>query len=156
MTMIQLLQNLSQECLKPQRPLMYFKESHDFGTKRHKMNDSIKLLKRKIKFEWRNSCPVPVKPSQNISSYMLKNCTLYLLQKMKLDMKEKYSTIFTRQITHNIFAFLVDVADEQQFSPYFRPYSDVFELEKEDDKDRLSYNNCLLILKRKMCLKRVL
>jgi hypothetical protein len=49
--------------------------------------------------------------------------------------------VTTAEITAKIYSYLLKFADQRFLSPYFLPYSDVFEFEK--DKSRSSYNDVI-------------
>ena len=112
-----------------------------------------KLYRLLLQFDRRK--PVPINPSQQIKSYMLKNCTFYVLQDfLSSGPRDSTDLVTTAEITAKIYSYLLKFADQRFLSPYFLPYSDVFEFEK--DKSRSSYNDVILRLRRELSIKLVL
>ena len=112
-----------------------------------------KLYSLLSKFNMRK--PAPINPSQQIKSYMLKNCTFYVLQDIHSSgPRDSTDLETTSEITAKIYSYLLKFADQRFLSPYFLPYSDVFEFEK--DKSRSSYNDFILRLGRELSIKLVL
>lgn len=95
----------------------------------------------------------PVKPSLLIKSYMLKNCTFYVFQEMRRS-EQSYSQLNIAQIAAKLCKCLLQFADERLLKPYFLPFSDVFEFEKDEPKS--SYTDFLLQIKREFSLKLML
>jgi hypothetical protein len=86
---------------------------------------------------------------------MLKNCTFYVLQDfLSSGPRDSTDLVTTAEITAKIYSYLLKFADQRFLSPYFLPYSDVFEFEK--DKSRSSYNDVILRLRRELSIKLVL
>lgn len=93
----------------------------------------------------------PINPSHAIKSYMLKNCTFFLWLEMyktieEEEMKESYLTLAER-----LYENLLSFSDQRYLNPFFLPYSDVFEFEK--DEKSTDYNELLLRLKREWSIK---
>ena len=107
-------------------------------------------LKQK-KFQERT--PLPVKPSGLIKSYMLKNCTFYVLQEMRHG-SECDSDLKISEVAAKVYKCLLQFADEHCLKPYFLPFSDVFQAEKEEPKS--SYKEFMLLLRRELSLKLIL
>ena len=110
------------------------------------------LYSRLKKFKERK--PFPVKPSAVIKSYMLKNCTFYVLQEMRRSSQQNYSDLNIAEIAAKLYENLLLFADERYLKPYFLPFSDVFEFEKDEPKS--AYTDFLLQLKREFSLKLIL
>ena len=68
--------------------------------------------------------------------------------------RDSIDLVTTAEITAKIYSYLLKFADQRFLSPYFLPYSDVFEFEK--DKSRSSYNDVILRLRRELSIKLVL
>lgn len=97
----------------------------------------------------------PINPSQQIKSYMLKNCTFYVLQDIHFSgPRDSTDLETTSEITARLYSYLLKFADQRFLSPYFLPHSDVFEFEK--DKPRSSYKDFILRLGREVSIKLVL
>ena len=95
--------------------------------------------------------PFPVKPSSVIKSYMLKNCAFYLFQEMRRCSEQSYAELNVAELAAKLYGQLLLFSDEYSLKPYFLPYSDVFEFEKEERKT--AYTDFLLKLQREMSLK---
>lgn len=93
-----------------------------------------------------------IKPSHIIKSYMLKNCVFYAFLGMKN--RDNVERIPPSVITTKMFSSLLHFANERYLNPYFLPYSDVFEFEK--DIARSTYDEFIHKLKRELCIKLVL
>lgn len=106
---------------------------------------------RQKKFQERT--PLPVKPSGLIKSYMLKNCTFYVLQEKRLR-SECDPDLKISEVAAKVYECLLQFADEHCLKPYFLPFSDVFEAEKEGPKS--SYKEFMLQLSRELSLKLIL
>ncbi|XP_062614578.1 uncharacterized protein LOC134276333 [Saccostrea cucullata] len=96
--------------------------------------------------------PPPINPSHVIKSYMLKNCTFYLW--LELHKKILDENLSSTDIAGRLFQYLLKFTNVRQLSPFFLPYSDVFEFEK--DEYISSYNKFLLNLKRELSIKTIL
>ncbi|XP_031549647.1 uncharacterized protein LOC116287147 [Actinia tenebrosa] len=112
------------------------------------INQWTNLLQHQRKFDEKK--PLPVNPSHVIKSYMLKNCTFYAM----LEMKKRSSDIHPSVITAKIFQFLLHFADNCYLNPFFLPYSDVFEFEKDTKKS--SFDEFISKIKRELSIKLIL
>lgn len=110
-----------------------------------------RLYSRQKKFQERT--PLPVKPSGLIKSYMLKNCTFYVLQEIRPG-SEYDSDLTISEITAKLYECLLQFADEHCLKPYFLPFSDVFQAEKDEPKS--SYKEFMQQLSRELSLKLIL
>ena len=95
--------------------------------------------------------PLPVKPPSVIKSYMLKNCTFYLFQEMRRRSEQSYAQLNIAELAAKLYEQLLVFADEHSLKPYFLPFSDVFEFEKDEPKT--AYTDFLLKLQRELSLK---
>lgn len=110
-----------------------------------------RLYSRQKKFQERT--PLPVKPSGLIKSYMLKNCTFYVLQEIRPG-SECDSDLTISEIAAKLYECLLQFADEHCLKPYFLPFSDVFQAEKDEPKS--SYKEFMQQLSRELSLKLIL
>jgi hypothetical protein len=94
----------------------------------------------------------PINPSRVIKSYMLKNCTFYLW--LKMQESERREDVNSSDIAVCIYEGLLEFTNKRFLSPYFLPYSDVFEFEKDDQMT--PYEEFLLRLKREFSIKTIL
>ena len=110
-----------------------------------------KLYSRQKKFQERT--PLPVKPSELIKSYMLKNCAFYVLQEKRPGL-DRDSDLKISEIAAKLYKHLLLSVDQRCLKPYFLPFSDIFESEKESPKS--SYTEFMLQFKRELSLKLIL
>lgn len=96
--------------------------------------------------------PLPINPSHVIKSYMLKNCTFYLWLEMYPASEEKELTSI--DLTGRLYQYLLEFTNDRYLNPFFLPYSDVFEFEK--DETTSSYQKLLLHMKREFSIKTIL
>ncbi|XP_061186446.1 uncharacterized protein LOC133194522 [Saccostrea echinata] len=96
--------------------------------------------------------PPPINPSHAIKSYMLKNCTFYLWLELHTTFVEENLT--STDIAGRLFQYLIKFTNIRHLNPFFLPYSDVFEFEK--DETLSSYKELLLRLKRELSIKTIL
>lgn len=95
--------------------------------------------------------PLPINPPHAIKSYMLKNCTFYLWLEMYSSIRKGKTTDSYVDLAGRIYEYLLNLSDQRYLNPFFLPYSDVFEFEKDDTSS--SYNELLLRLKREWSIK---
>lgn len=114
--------------------------------------DSIPTNRYYLLKKFQEKKALPIKPSEVIKSYMLKNCTLYALQEMRRGSERSYSKLNVSEIATKLCEFLLQFADEKWLKPYFLPFSDVFEI----DEPKSAYTDFLLQLKREYSLKLML
>lgn len=114
--------------------------------------DSIPTNRYNLLKKFQEKKAFPVKPSEVIKSYMLKNCTFYALQEMRRDSERSYSKLNVSEIAAKLCELLLQFADEKSLKPYFLPFSDVF----DSDETKSSYRDFLLQLKREYSLKLML
>ena len=69
--------------------------------------------------------PLPVKPSGLIKSYMLKNCTFYVLQEIRHG-SECDSDLTISEVAAKVCKRLCNLPTNICLKPYFLPFSDVF------------------------------
>ena len=106
-----------------------------------------------IQKKFQEKTPLPVKPSELIKSYMLKNCAFYVLQQMRPSF-EPDSDLKISEIAAKMYQHLLLFVDKRCLKPYFLPFSDVFDSEKNEPKS--SYKEFMLQLKRELSLKLIL
>ncbi|VDI15214.1 serine/threonine-protein phosphatase 6 regulatory ankyrin repeat subunit A [Mytilus galloprovincialis] len=109
-----------------------------------------KLLTHQIKFEEKK--PLPAKPSNVIKSYMLKNCIFYTMLEMKNNYGEQ--DVHPSIITAKVYQYLLHFSDKRFLNPFFLPFSDVFEFEK--DTQRSTFDDFVMRLKRELSIKLIL
>lgn len=93
----------------------------------------------------------PINPSHAIKSYMLKNCTFFLWLEMYKTIEEEEMKEFYLTLAERLYVNLLSFSDQRYLNPFFLPYSDVFEFEKDETSSR--YNELLLRLKREWSIK---
>jgi ankyrin repeat protein len=110
---------------------------------------SIRLMHRRA-FDFKK--PLPINPSHVIKSYMLKNCVFYLWLEMNSTSMENEGS--TADLTGCLFQYLLEFTSNRYLNPFFLPYSDVFEFEKDDT---MSLRQGLLLhMKRELSIKLIL
>lgn len=112
-----------------------------------KISSDLYSLQKKFKSEK----PAQFKPGHLIKSYMLKNCVFYITQELGLTHIEPDDIL---HVTTMLFDRLLEMSNDYNFVPYFLPFSDVFQFEKE--VKRSSYKDYILKLKRQLSIKLVL
>ena len=110
------------------------------------------LYSRLKKFRERK--PLPVKPTGLIKSYMLKQCTFYVVQEMSPGLEHNCTDLKISEIAAKLYKYLLLFADERSLKPYFLPFSDIFEFERDQPKS--CYTDFMLQLRRELCLKLIL
>lgn len=114
--------------------------------------DIDKLPTKMLSLSENFSRELPINPSRAIKSYMLKNCTFYLWLEMQASLKE--GEVNSMEIAARIYESLLKFTNDRFLSPFFLPYSDVFEFEKDDQMS--PYKEFLLRLKREFSIKTIL
>lgn len=104
-----------------------------------------------IQEKFKRKKALPINPSHAIKSYMLKNCAFYLWLEMYSSIQKAETTDSYVDLAGRIYEYLLNLSDQRYLNPFFLPYSDVFEFEK--DKTSSRYNELLLRLKREWSIK---
>lgn len=115
--------------------------------------DKLPTERYSIQKKFQEQTPLPVKPSELIKSYMLKNCAFYVLQQMRSSL-ERDSDLKISEIAAKMYKHLLLFVDQRCLKPYFLPFSDVFDSEKDEPKS--SYKEFMRQLKRELSLKIIL